>query len=1144
MSEHRVSTSGVTIPEMELLISQLERGTVVTKFNYRKRPEKKTLMIRRETRQIVWQKTSKGLVDGAVDFREVRDIRVGKSSKDFEKWPEDGKKHDNSKCFVVFYGSEFRLSTLSIAALSEKECELWVRTIKYLVMETKESSYSVQLETWLRKQFYNLEASHSAVKGSINLKELKAFLPKINCKLSTGKLRDLFQDFDAKKSGEIGFDDFAQLFHQLMHDPQVLNIHFQKYLRERYVDYDQVNLFLREEQNDSSTDINAEMNRFFQDPNRTGTTYITAEEFLDYLFSKQNTIWDEKQDQVCQDMTRPLSHYYIASSHNTYLTGDQFSSESSTEAYIRCLLNSCRCVELDCWDGSDGQPFIFHGHTLTSKIRFSDVCRVIRDYAFAQSEYPLILSIEDHCTLPQQRKMAQLFVDTFGDSLVVNQLNKTETALPSPEQLRGRIILKHKKLPEGVSDDEQFVRVEDFSKEMDLSNTIKNGTMYIEDNSRWQPHFFVLTKAKLLYTEMSQDNSINNEQANSSSQEEDASQESVKTEELHYSEKWFHGRLKGGRSTAVVLISNYKQVDGTFLVRESETFVGDYTLSAWRKGRVIHCHIHSKYEWGQVKYYLVDSMLFDSLYSLIMYYREHPIRGLEFHVKLGDPVPQPSSHEGKPWFHTIDRIGSEDLLKRVRLDGTYLVRPSSTTDDRRFVISFRAKNKIKHCVIKEDGRLFIVGQNKFETIVDLVTYYQKHAFYSGVCLKYPLTEDLLRAEMVYFENTMDQQVYTDYLDTNVFKQEAELSARALYDYKARREDELTFEKDDVIINIVKEHDGWWRGCVDLTGAVVELRCVSGTEFPWRVFIEHEGSVSTFGVERKDEGILWVEAIRSVGEIVSERETENKRMERVNRIAKELSSLIIYCCSVNKFSMERIKTNGRAFQEMSSFPETTADKLFSSERDFFMWYHQVQLSRVYPKGQRLDSSNYNPVPFWSVGCQMVALNYQTPDKALQINQGKFRQNGACGYILRPEFMFATENFYEPEPIEYIMTILAGRHLWKSGRGIISPFVEIELLGSDHKNQYFSQIFKTRTVQDNGLNPYWNECFRFSVLYPECAMLRIIVYDEDMFGDPNFVGQCTYQINCLKSGYRSIQLLNGYSEEIELASLLVHFKTVTN
>lgn len=46
------------IPEMEQIISQLERGTVVTKFFSRKRPEKKTLMIRRETRQIVWSRSA------------------------------------------------------------------------------------------------------------------------------------------------------------------------------------------------------------------------------------------------------------------------------------------------------------------------------------------------------------------------------------------------------------------------------------------------------------------------------------------------------------------------------------------------------------------------------------------------------------------------------------------------------------------------------------------------------------------------------------------------------------------------------------------------------------------------------------------------------------------------------------------------------------------------------------------------------------------------------------------------------------------------------------------------------------------------------------------------------------------------------
>lgn len=50
-----------------------------------------------------------------VEIREVKEVRIGKQSKDFEKWPEEAKKIENLRCFVVYYGSEFRLKTLSIA---------------------------------------------------------------------------------------------------------------------------------------------------------------------------------------------------------------------------------------------------------------------------------------------------------------------------------------------------------------------------------------------------------------------------------------------------------------------------------------------------------------------------------------------------------------------------------------------------------------------------------------------------------------------------------------------------------------------------------------------------------------------------------------------------------------------------------------------------------------------------------------------------------------------------------------------------------------------------------------------------------------------------------------------------------------------
>ena len=100
-----------------------------------------------------------------------------------------------------------------------------------------------------------------------------------------------------------------------------------------------------------------------------------------------------------------------------------------------------------------------------------------------------------------------------------------------------------------------------------------------------------------------------------------------------------------------------------------------------------------------------------------------------------------------------------------------------------------------------------------------------------------------------------------------------------------------------------------------------------------------------------------------------------------------------------------------FTEMSSFHEIKIEKLINPTNfRNILKYNEKQLSRVYPKGSRLDSSNYDPIRMWNCGVQLVALNYQTPDKAMQLNEAMFMQNGKTGYVLKPKIMF--DNTYNP------------------------------------------------------------------------------------------------------------------------------------
>ncbi|KAF0023239.1 hypothetical protein F2P81_023869 [Scophthalmus maximus] len=640
-------------------------------------------------------------------------------------------------------------------------------------------------------------------------------------------MEELFKKINGNKTDYLTVDQLVSFLNENQRDPRLNEILFPFYDTKRAMQI---------------------IEKYERDEDLKKKGHMSSDGFCRYLMSDENAPVFLDRLELYQDMDQPLAHYFISSSHNSYLTGRQFGGKSSVEMYRQVLLSGCRCVELDCWDGKgeDQEPIITHGKAMCTDILFKDVIQAIKETAFVTSDYPIILSFENHCSKPQQYKMAKYCEEIFGDFLLKQPLEnfpiESARPLPSPNDLKRKILIKNKRLKPEV----EQKQLEAFKKHMEAGE--------------------INTPAII----MGEENEDDTENGEKEGEDKDLNSEAPSLSE----------------ATSEKEANNVSQ-SNTVGTRKEE--------------------------------------------------RNNSIK------KVPDD-------EGTEMSEATEATDATDISEASDQD-----------------------NNKKGVEEPEDS------------------------------------EEALIAQYTYVGATTNIHPY-------------------------------------------------------------------------------------------------------------------------------LSAMVNYAQPV-KFQSFDVAEERNIHHNMSSFNESVGLGYLKTNAIEFVNYNKRQMSRIYPKGGRVDSSNYMPQIFWNAGCQMVSLNFQTPDLAMQLNQGKYEYNGSCGYLQKPDFMRRSDRMFDPfseTPVDGVIAATCSVQVF-SGQFLsdkkIGTYVEVDMYGLP--TDTIRKEFRTRMVMNNGLNPAYNEepfVFR-KVILPDLAVLRIAVYDDNN----KLIGQRILPLDGLQAGYRHISLRNEGNKPLSLPTI---------
>ncbi|XP_077997508.1 1-phosphatidylinositol 4,5-bisphosphate phosphodiesterase delta-4-like isoform X2 [Glandiceps talaboti] len=451
------------------LLRPLHKGTRFIKVKSSKK-YRRIYRLDKNNDHIAYLPSKKKPSESRVNIEDIKEVRTGKSTDTFRS--ASVKKFGDAQCFSLIVG--VNNETVDLVANSEEDALQWVNGIRHLKKQHAHIDVMANRNKWIRDFFQKADRNND---GCIDFEEVCKLLKAMNLKIDKRHIRKCFEEADTRKSkkttgeiveNELDADEFVQFYTLITRREEITTLFYKYSGDDDYWTADEFLTFMQTEQKRKELHkkwAEAVIGKYETNPECQANKVLSLDGFSLFMLGPNGLLLNPYHDNVYQDMTQPLSHYFIASSHNTYLLEDQLKGPSSTEAYISALQKGCRCVELDCWDGSDGDPIIYHGHTLTSKIKFKDVIEVIERYAFEASEYPLIVSLENHCTVDQQEIMAKYMNDIFKDKVYKTPVTSDMKALPSPEKLKGKILIKGKKLKDNnidgdVSDEDEAADID------------------------------------------------------------------------------------------------------------------------------------------------------------------------------------------------------------------------------------------------------------------------------------------------------------------------------------------------------------------------------------------------------------------------------------------------------------------------------------------------------------------------------------------------------------------------------------------------------------------------------------------------------------------------------------------------------------